>query len=85
MHEHDHEHDHEHGHGHCHACENTAEETVALLKYMLEHNRHHADELHDLAHGLDGEARELVHAAVIDLENGNDKLARALKLLNGEG
>lgn len=45
------------------------------------HNRHHADELHDMAHNLDGEAKELVHAAVVDLENGNDKIAKALKLL----
>lgn len=79
-------HEHEHGHTHCDHCgEATAEETIALLKYMLDHNRHHADELHDLAHGLNGEARELVHGAVIDLETGNDKLARALKLLCPEG
>ena len=80
-----HEHDHEHEHEHCTACGGApAEETLALLKYMLDHNRHHADELHELAHGIDGEARELVHAAVIDIENSNDKLARALKLLKTE-
>ena len=77
-------HSHEHGHEHCDACGGTSEETLALLKYMLDHNRHHADELHDLAHGLDGEARELVHAAVMDIEASNDKLARALKLIKPE-
>ncbi len=80
-----HSHEHEHEHERCGACGGTAEETLALLKYMLDHNRHHADELHDLAHELDSEARELVHAAVMDIESSNDKLARALKLLNAEG
>lgn len=75
-----HNHTHEHCDGHCH--EETPEETLALLKYMLDHNRHHADELHDMAHGLDGEAKELIHAAVIDLEKGNDKLFRAINILN---
>lgn len=79
MNEHNHEHTHEHGH--CHACEVNTEETAALLKYMLDHNRHHADELHDLAHGLDGEARELVHAAVIDLETANSKMEKALRAM----
>ena len=43
----------EYGHSHEHSHEHTAsspEEVLALLKYMLEHNRHHAEELHDLAH-----------------------------------
>ena len=77
-------HSHEHDHEHCAACGGTSAETVALLTYMLDHNRHHADELHDLAHELDGEARELVHAAVIDIESSNGKLARALKLIKTE-
>ena len=75
---------HDHEHEHCHACGGNAEETVALLRYMLNHNRHHADELHDLAHDLDGEARELVHAAVIDIESSNDKLDRALKIIDSK-
>lgn len=75
-------HEHNHEHEHCHACEVNTEEMTALLKYMLDHNRHHADELHDLAHNLDGEARELVHAAVINLESANDKMAKALKAMN---
>ena len=76
---------HEHPHEHCAVCGGATEETKALLKYMLEHNRHHADELHELSHGLDGEARELVHAAVIDIETSNGKLEKALKLLAEEG
>ena len=80
----EHEHPHEHTHEHCHVCEGVSEETEALLKYMLSHNRHHADELHELAHSLDGQARELVHAAVIDIEASNDKLSRALKAIEKE-
>lgn len=39
------------------------EETLALLTYMLGHNRHHAEELHELAHSVDGEAQQLLHDA----------------------
>ena len=53
MHEHEHDHDHAH-HCHPHSHEHTGdkpmspEEVLALLNYMLDHNRHHADELHDI-------------------------------------
>ena len=55
MHEHEHDHDHAH-HCHPHSHEHTGdkpmspEEVLALLNYMLDHNRHHADELHDICH-----------------------------------
>ena len=76
----DHIHPHEHGHG-----ASSPEETLALLNYMLGHNRHHAEELHDLAHGVEDEkARDLIHAAVDDLGRSNEKLAAALALLKGE-
>ena len=78
-HTHDHEHPHEHHHDHA-----SAEETLALLTYMLGHNRHHAEELHELAHGVEGEAADLLHGAVADLGSSNEKLARALALLKGE-
>ncbi len=77
--EHSHEHDHDHPRGH-----SSPEETLALLTYMLGHNRHHAQELHDLAHGVVGEAAALLHAAVDDLGRSNEKLAQALALLRGE-
>lgn len=57
------------------------QESVALLKYMIGHNKHHADELYDVANNLDGEAKELVHAAVIDYETGTGKLEKALNVL----
>ena len=74
MHEHCHDHHHEHSPG----------ETVALLTYMVGHNKHHAEELHELAHGVDGEAAQLIHDAVVDFQVGNEKLEEALRLLKGE-
>lgn len=74
--EHTHDHDHDHHRGHA-----SPEELLALLTYMLGHNRHHAEELHELAHGMDGEAAQLIHDAVVDFELGNEKLAEALHIL----
>ena len=69
-HHHDHDHDHPHDHGHT-----GLEERVAMLTYMLGHNQHHAQELHELAHDLgDSEAAQLIHDAVVDFEVGNKKL-----------
>ena len=82
-HTHDHDHDHEHHHHHDGECD-SPEETVALLAYMVTHNRHHAEELHELAHSVDGEAAQLLHEAVVDLTVGNEKLAEALRILKGE-
>lgn len=73
------EHTHDHHHDH-----SSPEETLALLNYMLGHNRHHAQELHELAHGVEGEAARLLHEAVDDLARSNDKLERALAVLKGE-
>ena len=57
---------------------------LALLTYMLGHNRHHAEELHELAHDVDGEAQQLLHDAVVDFTLGNEKLEEALRILKGE-
>ena len=74
-----------HGHGHVHGHEaHSPEEVTALLGYMVAHNRHHAEELHELAHSVDGEAAQLLHEAVVDLTVGNEKLAEALRILKGE-
>ena len=83
QHEHDHEHGHCHDHEHPHAHDvHSPEET--LLTYMLGHNRHHAEELHELAHSVDGEAQQLLHDAVVDFTLGNEKLEEALRILKGE-
>ena len=77
----DHIHSHDHDHVHAHVQDVSGEERLALLKYMLSHNAHHAEELHELAHGIPGEAEELLHAAVADIESSNEKLARAIEML----
>ena len=75
-------HSHEHPHTHSHAqAPQSKEELLALLKYMVSHNAHHAQELHDLAHAAEGEAADLLHAAVGDLEESNKKIEAALALL----
>ena len=51
---------------------------------MVTHNQHHAEELHELAHSVEGEAAQLLHEAVVDLTMGNEKLAEALRILKGE-
>ena len=52
-----------------------------LLYPMVHHNAHHAEELHELAHGVDGEAAEWLHKAVADIEESNKKIEAALALL----
>lgn len=76
-------HTHEHEHGHTHEV-HSPEETVALLTYMVGHNQHHAEELHELAHSVEGEAQQLLHEAVVELTLGNEKLAEALRILKEE-
>ena len=72
-----HSHDHDHQH-------HSPEEALALLSYMVQHNRHHAEELHELAHSLEDEPAQLLHDAILDFNLGNEKLDEALKLLKGE-
>ena len=83
---HCHEHTHADGtvHSHSHATASSPEEALALLKYMAGHNKHHAEELHELAHGFDDLAAELIHGAVIDMEAANAKLDQALSMLQSE-
>ena len=99
-HEHDHEHTHEHGHEHHHehthehhhehlpADASAAQKTVALLGYMVEHNKAHAEEVHDLAHELSAAGKEeeasLIHRGVALYREGNELLAQALAALKGE-
>lgn len=79
----DKEHTHADGaaHSHAHAVASSPEEALALLRYMLDHNRHHAEELHDLAHCFDEVTADLIHDAVDRLEDSNAMLEQALSLL----
>lgn len=73
------------GHDHHHHETLEPDKSTALLTYMLDHNRHHAEELHDLAHSLSesgkAAAASLLHEAVSAFQQGNDKLAAALAAL----
>ena len=84
MHEHEHEHSHPHEHGDIPAFD-SLEQAEALMSYMLDHNRHHADELHEVGHKLAStgkeEAAKLIHEAVDAFNSGNELLAKALEAL----
>ena len=64
-----------------HPVASSPEEALALLKYMLDHNRHHAGELHELAHCFDDVTADLIHDASDRLEDSNSLLEQALSLL----
>ena len=87
-HEHAHEHACRHEHTHEGAAELSGEQTLALMSYMLEHNRSHAEELHNIAHALAAqgkrEAAGMVGDAVHYFGHCNDKLEAALNLVKGE-
>lgn len=76
------------GHHHEHAdggANLTPEQTLALMSYMLDHNRSHADELHNICHALEdqgkADASALVAEAVHYFDHCNEKLDEALKLV----
>ncbi|MBQ0038770.1 MAG: cobalt transporter [Clostridiales bacterium] len=74
-------------HEHCHANEqshHSREESLALLTYMIDHNSHHAEELHQLAHSIEGDAAALIHDAIVDFNLANEKLTEALQILKEE-
>ena len=94
-HTHDHAHEHHDHHTHSQGCEPSAcascggcgqhtpkEELVALMKYMVNHNTAHANELAELAKKLgdmgDKMAYEQVMLAVSDFEKGNLRLSTIL-------
>ncbi|MBQ6314989.1 MAG: cobalt transporter [Mogibacterium sp.] len=70
-----------HTHSHGHAAASSPEEALALLTYMLSHNRHHAEELHDLGHCFDEVAGDLIHDAVDKLNESNELIEQALSLI----
>lgn len=73
---------HDHHHSHTHGTTGSMEETLALLKYMLGHNRHHAEELHELSHNLPETEAAMLHEAVEDFNRGNEKLSTVLSRLS---
>ena len=96
-HEHDHGHDHDHGHGHGHSHGNVrsldqnavpgaSAKDLALLKYMLDHNKQHARELSEtgdrLAEAGFAHAAEMISDAVHYFDHANDSLEIAVGLIN---
>ena len=87
-HEHDHHeecgHEHEHHHHGCGHDHGQQDENVAILSYMLDHNRHHAMELKEIAAHLREEGKEeaaaQIEKGVEDFEKGNMRLSIALSL-----
>ena len=84
-------HDHEHGHHHHEGCgcgcggHEVQDENVAVLAYMLDHNKHHALELKEIAKHLrevgKDEAAAQIEKGVEDFEKGNMRLSIALSLV----
>lgn len=99
-HAHEHAHEHTHSHGcegiHCgegincaecgHEHVSPREELMALMKYMVNHNTAHANELAELAKQLqtmgENTAYEQVMQAVSDFEKGNLRLSTVLSALD---
>lgn len=90
-HPHDHSHgdDHNHSHDHCGCdhdhCTQPKNEDEAVLAYMLDHNRHHAQELVTIAAHLREQGKEdvakQIDKAVEDFEKGNMRLSIAVSLI----
>lgn len=59
------------------------------MAYMLHHNEHHLDELHETAHSMEDEgnslAAGLLHEAILLYDAANKKLASALDSMKKEG
>ena len=92
-HEHTHEHTHDHSHGqeHCGGCESgcaqkkPGSEQEARLSYMLDHNKHHAAELADVAKKFRETGKEdvavQIEKAIENFDKGNLYLSLALSLV----
>ena len=66
----------EHKHTHNHA---SAEETIALLKYIAHHNAHHAEELLETVTALPDNAAILIKEAVALLNQSTEKINQVIK------
>ena len=82
---HHHDHDHECGCGCGCGGHEQVDENVAILTYMLDHNKHHALELKEIAAHLrevgKDEAAAQIEKGVEDFEKGNMRLSIALSLV----
>ena len=70
-----------HEHGHTHGAAD--DEALALLKYMADHNAHHAGELQELEKRLPEKAAAYVREAVSLLNASTRELRAAIKETEG--
>ncbi len=82
---------HEHHERHEHHNEHSAaqvpaskEELLALLSYMVSHNRHHAQELSELAASAEGDAKNALEKAISLFSEGNAQLQIALDQMKNQ-
>ncbi len=68
----------EHNHNHT-----SAEETIALLKYMSHHNAHHAEELMETVASLPENTATLIKEAVDLLNKSTEKINQAINESEG--
>lgn len=84
---HNHDHSHDHFHESISAFE-SKDQAIALVAYMLEHNKSHTEELHEICHKLEAsgenEAAYLIDDAVDQFMEGNALLQSALEALKKE-
>lgn len=59
----------------------SSNEVIALLSYMIDHNKHHEEELSELTESMSDEAAKLVREALRDFKFGNELLGKALSIL----
>jgi len=91
-HTHDHDHDHSHTHDHNHSHDQSGSHAaspkdLAILKYMLDHNKDHALELSEtgarLADAGLTHAADMISDAVRYFDHANDSLEIAVSLVSG--
>ena len=88
---HEHHNEHRHLENHEHHNEHSAaqapaskEELLALLSYMVSHNRHHAQELSELAASTEGDAKNALEKAISLFSEGNAQLQIALDQMKNQ-
>ena len=78
-------HSHEHEHSHTHGLVENKDQIVALLDYMVKHNKSHEAELTKIIEKLGdldkADAAELVESARKCFKEGNDLLLKAYELV----
>ncbi|MBO4330972.1 MAG: cobalt transporter [Oscillospiraceae bacterium] len=80
---HTHEHTHDGAHAHAHPGGEGLGQTAGLLKSMLEHNEHHAEELAGLLDSLPPKAKNRLLLAIGTFEAANTELKAVLDCIEG--